>query len=61
MKQADLKDTLKKVSKSVHIFTIATSADTLSPTPSMSTAMTVPKTNKMTLMTLNQQMKEIPK
>jgi hypothetical protein len=43
MKQADLKDTLKKASKSVHIFSIVTSSNTLSPTPAMSIAMTVPK------------------
>jgi hypothetical protein len=43
MKQADLKDTLKKASKSVHIFSTATSSNTLSPTPAMPTAMTVPK------------------
>jgi hypothetical protein len=43
MKQADLKDTLKKASKSVHAFSIVISPDNLSPTPSMSTAI---KTSK---------------
>jgi hypothetical protein len=43
MKQADLKDTLKKASKSVHIFSTVISPGNLSPTPPTSTAM---KTSK---------------
>jgi hypothetical protein len=61
LKWADLKDLFKKASKSVCMSAIVVSLDPLSHIPSTSSALKLQKTQKMILMTLNQQMKEIPK
>ena len=58
MKQADLTDMFKKVTKSLCTSNVV-SPDPLSPTPSVT--MKTAKTQKKTLITLNQQMKEIAK
>jgi hypothetical protein len=60
MKQADPRDMFTKVSKSVCTLTVVVFPDPLSPAPLISTAMKTPE-NKRTLMTLNQQVKEITK
>jgi hypothetical protein len=60
MKQAGLKDILKKPSRSVCSSATGVSPDPLSPTQS-SSALKIQKTQKRTLMTLNQQMKGISK
>ena len=56
MKEADLWDTFKTASKNVCLSIIVVSPDHLSPTPSTSLALESRKTQKGTLMTLNQQM-----
>jgi len=60
MKQADLSDMFKKVSKSLYISHVVFS-EPLSTTPSVTSVMKTAKTQKKTLITLNQQLKEIPK
>jgi hypothetical protein len=60
MKQAYLSDMFKKVTKSLSTSNVV-SPDPLSPTPSVTSAMKTAKTQKKTLITLNQQVKEIPK
>ena len=59
MKQADLSDMFKNVTKSLYTSHVVF-PDTLSPTPSVPSAMKTAKTQKKTLITLNQQLKEIP-
>jgi len=59
MKQADLWDIFKKASKSACTPTAVVFPDHLSPTPSTSLAMEIPGNIQETLITLNQQMKEI--
>jgi hypothetical protein len=61
MKQADYRDMFTDTSKSVCILTIVVSPDPLSPTPNISAVKRLQKTEKRTLMTLNQHMKEISK
>jgi hypothetical protein len=62
MKQEDLRDMFIDASKSVCTSTVVVSPDPLSPAPSnISAVKRLQKTEKRTLMTLNQQMKEISK
>jgi hypothetical protein len=58
MKQADLSDMFKKVTRSLCTSNVVSPVP-LSPTPSVT--MKTAKTQKKTMITLNQQMKEIPK
>jgi hypothetical protein len=60
MKWADIKDLFKKASKSICTSVIVVSPDPLSHIPSTSSALKLQKT-QMILITLNQQMKDIPK
>jgi hypothetical protein len=61
LKEADLGDMFKKVFKNVCISTAVFFSDFLSLTPSASSAIILQKTQKRTLITLNQQTKEIAK
>jgi hypothetical protein len=60
MKWADQKDLFKKASKSVCTSATVVPPDPLSHIPSTSSALKLQKTQKMILITLNQQM-DIPK
>jgi len=59
MQQAYLSDMLKYALKSACISTMAVTPDSFSPNPSTSSATKTSETQKRTLMTLNQQMREI--
>jgi hypothetical protein len=61
MKQPHLTDVLEKTSKSVFTSTVVVSSDSLSPTASTSSATRLWKTQKRTVITLNQQIKETSK
>jgi hypothetical protein len=61
VKETDLREILRKASKNVCTSTVAVSPDHLSPAPSTSTAVKTPEHTERTLMTLNQQIKEISK
>jgi hypothetical protein len=60
MKQEDVRDMFKKVFKSVCVSTIVVCPDSLC-TPSTSSAMKIRETQKISLMTVNQQVKEVSK
>jgi hypothetical protein len=61
MKWADGNDLFKKASKCVCTSAIAVSPEPLSHIPLTSSALKLQETQKMILMTLNQQVKKIPK
>jgi len=61
MKQTNLRDMIKKASKSVCATATGVSPDPLSPTPSTSSAMKTPKNTEKDPETWKQQMEEIPK
>jgi hypothetical protein len=60
MKQADLSDMFRKVTKSLYTSNVVSPVP-LSPTPSVTSAMKTAKTQKKTLINLNHPMKEIHK
>jgi hypothetical protein len=60
MKEEDVRDMFKEAFKSVCISTIVVRPDSLC-TPSTSSAIKIRETQKTTLMTVNQQVKEVSK